>query len=1001
MRSKILFVLTAGILMFSGNALVAQTFDELATAGEEAINAGRYNEGIRLYERIVEKGVTYENIMTIKFELAWAYYTVGSFAKAIPLFLDLSGPRAPSEQIKQQSIFLMAECHARLAETLADEPKERKKNIEEALKLHTSFQADYAASDFIPQSLYGRAFAYYLDNQMDKAEADLRTVITKHPASTTRIDAYYLLASVYSQQGLSLIQAGKREEAKSFLDKAREIFNQLTKQQSNLAMANDSTFSLAETWFSAGLYLEAIQYFREVRSKAEVLHSLRTTREELQTRLAAQMNKGENTSQTKTEINRVSAQLSSVTENPDRMIASYLRIASAFDHSKRYDEVRVICRHLLNFAQDTQKTQANIILINSYIQEKLPEDAAREAETFHLTFGNDPMAESINLAIGQLFVLQGDLPNAAQQLALSVEEYPDAPTAEEALYLKATVAFMMQNYPDVIATADLYAEKFPEGDHLPTMLYYKGMSQDALEESEVALATLTDVLTRFPEKTEHFDNLDEVAYQKGALLERLQKTDEALKFFEEFAEKYKDSSLRPYALYQLGTALNNADRFEEAQKVLRQISAEHPEHEMAPTAIYHIGVMHYQREEFEDAAKVMQELIKLFPNSPLVAEAYFWLGFIAKQDSRFEEAVAFFEKSLETDPDSARAPESLLYAAQSLNEKVSKMIPAVLPEEQKVMYRQTQLEAASKLETMLEQYPDSEKTLEAIPALGEVFFELTRTKQMANEDVDSYFKEAGSRHTGNINVQSQLMFSYGSFLMKNREEAKALAVFKEALALHPAVHLAPEMLSDYANSLKDTGELAAAGEIYHKIIEEYGDLEQALAPAWFGLADIQYLEKNYDSAKIYFEKVLNEYPWYKPGRQGRVKLAAIYEANQDYVTAEQKFTEVYHAETGDARLAASMGVARCQLARAAQLKRANDPSWRDMAKVASENLTKITVLYVVHEEFVSEAYYHLGRACELTGDINKAKEMYKKVVDDYAKYPPAKEAGEQLRRLGG
>ena len=257
-------------VMIAAAALTShgQSFDELAAAGEDAAKAGRYPEAIRLYEKIVAEGKTYENIMFVKFELGWAYYLVGSFEKAIPLFNDLSGIRSPSEGMKQQSIFLMAECHARMAENLPEGTPERKKNIEESLKLHTQFQKDYPKSPYIPQSLYGRAFAYYLGGQLDKAEADLKTVITDHRTSSTVIDAYYLLASVFSQQGLTLVKK-QRDAAKPFLAKARELFNQLAKQQNNLAMANDSTFALAETCVLSRFYLEAIQYFREFAPRSK------------------------------------------------------------------------------------------------------------------------------------------------------------------------------------------------------------------------------------------------------------------------------------------------------------------------------------------------------------------------------------------------------------------------------------------------------------------------------------------------------------------------------------------------------------------------------------------------------------------------------------------------------------------------------------------------------------------------------------------------------------
>ncbi len=980
----------------------AQSFDEMAVAGEEAMNAGRYPEAIRVYEKIVATGMTYENIMSIKFELGWAYYLVGAFDKAIPLFLDLSGARAPSEGIKQQSIFLMAECHARLADTQPDGSADRKKNIAESLKLHSRFQVDFPKSAYIPQSLYGRAYAYYLDGQMDKAETDLKGVIANHRTSPTAIDAYYLLASVFSQQGLARIKEGKRDEAKPFMDKAREIFNQLAKQQGNLAMANDSTFALAETWFSAGLYLEAIQYFREVRAKAEVQQSLRKSLDELQSKLAAQMAKQEDTALTKAELSRLGAQLATVNESPDRMIAAYLRISEAFYRMKHFDEVRIICRHLMNFTQDLQKMQANLLLINAFIEERQAADAAREFTAFQQSFGMDPIAENVNLAVGQLFLMQGDLEPALAQLTRSVEDYPASKTFEEALYLKCTAEYMLGRFADVQTTADQYAAKFPEGKYLPTSLYYKGMSQAALNEGEAGLATLTDLLKRFPEKTEHYANVDEVAYQKGALLVNLKKTDDAIKHFQQFIEQQKDSQLRPYAMYQLGMALNSTGRFDEAQAVLRQVAKDHPEHETAPTAMFQIGVMHFEKEQFEEMAAVMREILQLFPDRPIATDAYFWLGFIAKKDGAFDDAVANFGKALESNPNSDRAPECLLFAGQALNEKAEKMgVPTVLPEEQRKAYRETRLAAARKFEDLLAQYPASDKALEAIPGIAASIFELVRSKQMTSEEAAAYFQEARGRHKDNADLQAQLSFSYGSYCMKNREETKALEAFKESLAIQPEVRLSPSMLSDYAGALKDAGNLAEAEKIYNKIIADFPEDQIAQAPAWFGLADIKYLEKNYGEAEANFKKVLEEFPWFKPGKQGRVKLAAILEIKEDYEAAEQKFTEVFNEETGEARLAASLGVARCQLARAERLKRAGDQTWQGIVKVASENLTKVTVLFEAYPEYVSEAYWQLGRACELVGDVNKAKEMYKRVVDNYAKYPAAKPAGEQLRRLGG
>ncbi len=739
-------------------------------------------------------------------------------------------------------------------------------------------------------------------------------------------------------------------------------------------MANDSTFALAETWFSAGLYLEAIQYFREVRSKMEVQQSLRKSLEELQTKLAAQMAKREDTTQTKTEQNRLAAQLAAVNESPDRMISAYLRISESFYRMQHYDEVRIICRHLMNFTEDVLKKQANMLLINTYIEERQAEEAAREFAEFQQSFGLDPMAESVSLAIGQLFLARDELEPALAHLTRSVEDYPEAKTFEDALYLKFTVEYMLARSADVKATADQYAAKFPEGKYLPLALYYKGMSQAALGEGEEGLATLTDVLTRFPEKTENFDNVDEVALQKGILLAQLKKTDEVIKHFQHFIEQYKDSAYRPYALYQLGMALGSADRFEEAQSVLRQVAKDHPEHTVAPTAMFQIGIMHFQKEQFAEMAAVMREILQLFPNRPIATDAYFWLG-IHRRTARLTMPSPTSLKPWKATPAPSAPPNACFSPARRSTKKADKMgVPRAAGRAASGYAAKPAWRPRASSRTCWRNTPPPSKTLEAIPGIAASIFELVR-KQMPPEEAVAWFKESRARHPDNAELQAQLLFSYGSYFMKNREQAQALAVFRIHGALQPNVRLSPEMLTDYAEALKDAGSLADAEKIYNKIIADFADAPLALAPAWFGLADIKYLEKNYDTAREYFEKVLGIIP----GSSAASRAGSSWRPStkSTRITRKRKngSRKSSTRKTGEPRLAASLGVARCQLARAERLKRAGDQSWQGIVKVASENLTKVTVLFEAYPEYVSDAFLQLGRACEMVGDVNQAKEM--------------------------
>ncbi len=117
------------LLMLAAVLPAFADMNDLAMRGEEAMNKGRYDRAISIFEKIVKTGQTYENIQSIKFDLAWCYYQRGHYAKAIPMLVELAGDRAPSEDMKEQSAFLLAECHTRLGASQIgkEQEKERKK----------------------------------------------------------------------------------------------------------------------------------------------------------------------------------------------------------------------------------------------------------------------------------------------------------------------------------------------------------------------------------------------------------------------------------------------------------------------------------------------------------------------------------------------------------------------------------------------------------------------------------------------------------------------------------------------------------------------------------------------------------------------------------------------------------------------------------------------------------------------------------------------------------
>ncbi len=995
------------IIALPGLRSSAATLDELATMGEEAMKAGNYEDAIKYYKEINDIGKTYVSILAVQFDLAWCYYLTGQPEEAIPLFEHLSSKRAPSEGVKQQSLFLLAECHARAASKKPEGSAERKKGAEKAIELHTQFQKEYSANPNVIQSLYGRAYAYFLIKEMVKAEGDLRTVIDRVPRTPTARDATFLLASVYSAQGLERIQANDRAGAQEFTDKARGLFAELSKGEGvNMGTANDSVFSLAETWFSAGQYLQAISYYQQMRSKAEVARNIERLRDVFYQQFMEQLRSQQDTTMAKAAVDKLRAQIREVNKAPDMMISGYFRIAEAFYQLDRFDELRAVCRHLMNFADGEKQQQAQYMIINSYLQEGDPDAAAVELEAFQASFGYDvPMVDTVAMSIGQLYLQKGDSQKSREFLTKSAEEAPVGRAVQETMYLKFANEYMDRDYEIALATIADYMEKFPKGKYIPNAMYYKAMCLAAQKQWEGALATINAVLERFPKGTENFTTIDEASYQKGWMLNEMQRSAQAVAHLDEFLKQYPKSQLRPEGLYQLAIGLNASGEMDKAKAVLEELAAEYPDHDIAPISLYQVAVMYFEKKEYSAMAEALLPLIEKYPANPIVVEARFWLGWIANSEERYDDAIEQLKMCVKLNPEHTLAPECMLMIARAYQSKAKKMgLPTVLTEEQRGVYKAEVLKTTDAFTALMEQYPQSRQMLESVPGIADSIYDLFRYRQMEEKEALGYFTSAMAQRSGDANTSALLSYSMGSFLMKIREQERALQAFKKAIEINPGVRLSPVMLNEYADALKEAGSHKEAESIYTKIIADYADDPFVLAPAWYGLADIKYRENDFDEAKTLFEKVLTDFDWYEEGKQGRVMLARILEEQKQYAEAEKMFEQVWQQEKGVTRLGAMLGVARCQLAQAEIAKKEGQSAvWKENIGVADKNLTRIIVMFEAYPESVSEALWLKGNAYELVGDTMKARETYSRLVldDEYKSFSWATKARERLNKIGG
>ncbi len=989
------------VLMFISFATTCSVFadkwDEVAMRGEEAMNAGKFKEAITHFENIVKNSPTFSEIFTIKFELGWCYYAVGDYTNAIPLLTELNNPKKFNPEMAAQALYLLADSYGRIAGSREEKDSERAKLANKSIELFDQFLKDYPKNPAVPPAIYGKAYAFQVLHEYDKAEAELNSLITKYPNSSAAKDGLFLLASIYSERGVELHKAGKKAEAENYFDKARKIFGKLAEKGSNLAMANNALFSIAETYYNAGLYQNAIKSYREVFTKKEVIQNLESQLGALKAAMARGIAEKEDVSMIKNEISKLNGLLIGVKDSPDIMLSAYIRIADIYFKLGRPDEARTIASHIIKFVQGDQKKQIMLMLLRAYIENKEPQLAYETYNEMYGEFGTNIIAgDQLSAAIGQLFLEQGDIPSAIASFSKSIETFPNGQYAQEAFMGKITAEYGAGLMQECFASVTNFLARFPNSKFTPNALYLLALSSAAQSNFQAAVASITTLTTKYPNGNETLTNMDEVYYQKGNILLQAGKPQEAIKEFNYLIDRFPNSSYRPYAFLQIGNAEAAAGNLTNASAYLRNLAKQYPTSDIAPLALFQIGAIYFQNKDYPNASSAFIDMRQAYPTHKLASDASFWLGWIEQQASDYEGAAANFIMAFEDNPNSQNAPQALQLAARLYAERTTKL-GALLTETRRIEYKYLLLQSIGTYQLLLQLFPESELAAEAVTGIAENYAKLIGAKMMTQEEALEQYKKFKTQQKDNSFYQAQIAFSEGSFLLKFKQKELALKSFKSAMEINPDVKFSPKMLIDYADALTDAKQLDEAAKIYMKVVQENAADATIVAPALYGLAEALFQQGKNDEAATIYEKITTDYAWFEKDKPVAPKLAAIKEKNQDYAGAAELYNKAMAKAKGEGRPLALLGYGRC-LYLEAKSKAGN---WQEKAKAASQAFEKLGTLFEGYPELAAEGWWMMGQAEELLGNLTKARECYDKASKSYATYEGGKKAAERLRQMSG
>lgn len=197
---------------------------------------------------------------------------------------------------------------------------------------------------------------------------------------------------------------------------------------------------------------------------------------------------------------------------------------------------------------------------------------------------------------------------------------------------------------------------------------------------------------------------DYALFQEGfsyGLVERSRRKVEILRRFE---HEYESSSYRPEALYELGATLQAADSLASAQRYYEMVASLYPTSSKASMALVQLGLVAYAQRENERAVGYFQKVVKDYPGTPQANEALLALERVYQGEGKVQEYFAYLDRlGLEQHYSQAQRDSLVFAGAEGL-------------------YTQGQFSRAIlAFENYLREYPNGHYALSARYYLGESF----------------------------------------------------------------------------------------------------------------------------------------------------------------------------------------------------------------------------------------------------------------------------------------
>jgi TolA-binding protein len=668
-----------------------------------------YTDAVKTYSEIINKFPDSRVYRDAQYGLGWSQFQQGKYDEAYEVFNNLS---QGDDSLAIQSFIYKGEA------------KRYAGNYKEALKVFQDFLNLYPDDPSIPmvESLIG--LIYFEQNNYDLS--------TKYLVNATSSEDPVIRAK-------ALTMIGEIELNKKHFKKARDNFEpavQITTAENDIHLrallglgvslffleqpdqateylreaenTNPSfesdriNFYMAECYFKAGKYQEALSRYNSIKSKDDEF-----VKQILYSKGYCFFNLGN--------YSNAASQFSEFIDrypNDSRVTDARLRLADSYFGSKNFAAASAMFKKLFQSGQYSSDDPYTYYQYAQALYKSGESEAAvKEFQTLQQKFPKTVYGENSLFTIGFIRFQNNDYKNAIEDYRNVLLVYKNSSLAPVVYYSIGDAYFNLEMYDSAIVNYQKVLVKYPSSDYVFDAVNGIQYSYVAMGKPDNAINLINGFVAQNP----NLKFSDQIYFKKGEIYYSQRDYKNAKISYQEFIAKYPNSPLVPEAYYWLGKSSQNLKEDQEAIFYFNKVFEIYPGSESAAVSVIELGKMYDATGNYQASIDLMEKASVVLKDSPRLPEVLFIKGTAYIKADDVQKAYATFEELATYHPetlfaDKAKIEMGLIDLAAGRYDVAEKNFLEVAQK------RTDELGASSQYYYGLSLY-DQDKTTDAISAL--------------------------------------------------------------------------------------------------------------------------------------------------------------------------------------------------------------------------------------------------------------------------------------------